>query len=110
MTNPSSDTITANGGTAVANAVGGEQFGLNLVANTTPVVGATRTGDTGGNPSTQYNIVNSFAFDTAGATVATAAAPTVVTTFTVAYIANISSATEAGLYTKTQTYNITATY
>lgn len=110
LTSPASDSITENGGTAVANSIGNEQFGLNLVANTTPTVGAAPSGDAGGVPAANYNTADSFAFNTSGATVATATAPTTNTVFTVSYIANITSATEAGLYTKTQTYNITATY
>lgn len=104
------NTITANGGTAVANAVGGEQFGLNLKLNTTPAIGANVSGSGSGVATTQYNTSNSFAFDTLGATVATTSAPSLLNTFTVSYIANIDAVTQAGQYTKVQTYNITATY
>ena len=103
------NTITANGGTALANATGGEQFGLNLVANTSPVIGAAASGGTGA-AAANYSTANSFAFDTAGATVATTSIASLLTTFTVSYIANIDAVTQAGAYTKTQTYNITATY
>lgn len=109
LTSPALDTIDDNGGTALANAINDEQFGLNLVANTTPTVGANPSGGSGA-AAANYGTANSFAFNTAGATVATTTGPSATTTFTVSYIANIDSATEAGLYTKTQTYNITATY
>ncbi len=103
------NTITANGASAVANATNTEQFGLNLVANSSPSVGANPSGGTGA-AAANYNTANSFAFTTAGATVATTAGPSALTTYTVSYIANIDAVTEAGLYTKTQTYTITATY
>lgn len=107
LTSPGGDDITAMSGTT--SSIGTEQFGINLVDNATPDVGANASGGSGA-PIAPYATADNFTFTTAGASVATTSGPSAVTTFTVSYIANITSATEAGLYTKTQTYNITATY
>lgn len=107
LTSPASDTITAM--SAATSSQGTEQFGLNLVDNATPNVGANPSGGSGA-AAAPYATADNFTFNASGATVATTTGPSATTTFTVSYIANIDSATEAGLYTKTQTYNITATY
>ena len=102
-------TITAIGATAAASSTGNEQFGINLKANTTPSVGADPSGGTGA-ALTNYGTANSFAFNTAGANIASVAAPSATTTFTVSYVANIASNTEAGNYATTITYNVIANY
>lgn len=105
-----SDTITAIGATAAASAVGSEQFGINLAANTTPAVGANPSGTSPiGSAASQYNTANSFAFNS-GATIASASSSINQTTFTVSYLANISSATENGTYTTTITYSATGNF
>lgn len=113
LTSSGGDTITANGATAIADASGvTEQYGINLVANTiAPTVGANKSGDTTPTVGAQYNIIDSFALvEATNTTIATVNAPSNTTTFTVSYIANIAPSTDAGVYTSTQTYNITATY
>lgn len=103
-------TIAAIGSTAAASTVGTEQFGINLVANTSPSVGANPSGTSPiGSAANQYNRADYFAFNS-GATVATSTSPINQTTFTASYMANISSATEAGTYVTTLTYSATANF
>ncbi len=105
-----SNTITAiaAGGTS---AIGAKQFGINIYngANTTPVVGAARTGTGTGAASANYGTLNNFRFAT-GETVASVAGPTNANTFTIGYIANIDGITPAGAYTTNLTYIATANY
>ena len=102
------NTITEIGSTAAASAVGSEQFGVNLVANTSPSVGAAPSGTAPiGSAPSPYGTANSFAYST-GSTVATASQDINETTYTVSYIANIASGTESGTYTTTLTYSATA--
>ena len=104
------NTISAIGATAAASSVGSEQFGINLVANTSPSVGANPSGTSPlGSAANQYNGANLFAWSS-GATVATSTAAIGSTTFTVSYLANISSATESGTYSLTITYAATANF
>ena len=113
-------TLTSTGGTIDACAtnctnagttgIGTEQFGINLVANTSPTVGAAATGTPPiGSAATNYNTANSFRF-VSGETIASSAGAINDTTFTVSYIANISGPTEAGSYNATLTYVATATF
>lgn len=94
---------------ATTSSQGTEQFGLNLKDNATPNVGAEASGGIGA-AFAPYATADNFSFTTAGAEVASSTGSSALTTFTVSYIANITATTQAGLYTKTQTYNITATY
>jgi len=104
------NTITAIGSTALASAVGTEQFGINLVANTSPAVGANPSGTAPiGFAADQYNAADFFAFNS-GDAVATSTIPINQTAFTVSYIANITATTEAGTYTTTLTYSATANF
>lgn len=106
------NTITANGATATTSSVGSEQFGLNLVANTSPTTfGADPAGAGSAVPTTQYNIANSFAFAAGSAT--SVVAPTAADNFrlfTVSYMANVAGTTEPGTYTTTLTYVCTALF
>ena len=99
------NTISAIGGTPATSSTGGEQFGVNLKDNATPNVGAEVT-QTAGTCSiaADYNTADNFAFE-AGSTIsmASAAAPADCT-YTVSYIANIATTTEAGSYATTVTY------
>jgi len=109
LTNADSDTISAIGGTKAASSTSNEQFGINLKDNATPNVGAEASGGSGA-ASANYDTADQFAFNTAGASIASVAGPSAVTTFTASMIANVASTTEAGAYSTTVTYNITATY
>ena len=100
--------------TPSASTPGTEQFGINLVDNTTPDVGA--------NP--QQNPDNTFSFGTAAANygtpdtftynkgdaIAQAVQSTSVTVYTISYIFNINDVTPAGEYTFRHILVATGTY
>jgi hypothetical protein len=94
------NTITAIGPTNTASAVGTEQFGLRMTAS-----GGI------GTVSAPYAAAG-FAFDTAAFPdeVASATGASANTTFSVRYIANIATMTEAGTYTANITYIVTANF
>jgi hypothetical protein len=91
---------------------GTSQFGTNVVANTTPSVGAlvtpTGAGYNGGGAG-GYASQNSFRFFT-GDTVATSSNVSNSQLFTNSYIVNVAGSQAAGLYTSTLTYICTATF
>lgn len=109
-------TLTSGGNTIpaytnAASSPGTAGFGINLVSNSTPSVGANVSGSGSGAPSSspQYNTTNTYRFAT-GETVASASAATNSNTFTVSYVANIGGATPAGSYSTALTYIATATF
>ncbi len=100
------DALSAGG----ASAIGSKQFGINLAAaNTTPVVGAVKTGTGTATAAAGYGTNDSFKFST-GDTIASVAGPSNANTFTVGYIANIDGITPAGSYTTNLTYIATANF
>lgn len=103
-----SNTITALS-SPTASTQNTKQFGINLMANTTPSVGTAVSGSGTGAAATGYNTANSFKFVT-GETVASASVPTNSNTFTVSYIANIDGSTAAGAYSTQLTYIATANF
>lgn len=109
-------TLTSGGNTIAACATGctsttgTAQFGVNLVANTTPAVGAACSGTTPiGAAATNYSTANTFRFVT-GETVASSTGAINNTTCVVSYIANIAGTTPAGTYSTTLTYVATANF
>jgi len=86
-----------------------KQFGFNLVADTTPTIGAAVSGSGSGVPATGYGTANSFKFNS-GDTVASASVPTNSNTYTASYIANIDGITPPGAYSTTLTYVATANF
>jgi len=101
------NTIDEIGAVAQASSSGTEQFGINLVANTIPLIG--------GAPvlreavlDADYGTINQFAFTDAD-TVATAAKAS-TDSFTVSYIANIAGGTASGLYQTTVTFTLTSNF
>ena len=102
------NTITALA-TPTASSFGSEQFGVNLRANTTPVIGSNPAGSGSGAPTTDYNTVDSFKFVT-GDIIASNATEDLFRLFTVSYIANITTITEPGSYSAVMTYICTATF
>lgn len=91
---------------------GTEQFGINLVANTSPSsVGANPDhGQFGfGSAATNYNTSNNYRY-VSGETIATAPKSSGVTTYTISYIVNVSTTTPAGQYVSNQTLVCTGTY
>ncbi|MCA9397896.1 hypothetical protein KC573_03625, partial [candidate division WWE3 bacterium] len=94
------DSITPIGGIAAASNPGTEQFGIRLTA-----LGGS------GIVSSPYNSPN-YAFDVANFpdTIASASGATANTVYSVYYLANISSTTEAGIYTTSLTYVVTGSF
>ncbi len=94
------NTITAIGAANTASSVGTEQFGVRMNA----------AGGTGA-VSVPYAAAG-FAFDSAAFpdAIASAAGASANTTYSARYLANISSNTEAGVYTSTLTYVATANF
>lgn len=95
------NTISALG-SATAPSVGSEQFGIRMNA----------TGGTGA-VSAPYSTAGQYAFTanaTTPATVATVSAPSLTTTYSVRYMANISPVTQAGSYTANHTYIATGNF
>lgn len=89
-----------------------EQFGINLVANTSPIsLGANPDhGQFGvGSASSNYGTTNNYRF-VSGETIASAPQSSGVTTYTISYIVNVSSLTPAGTYSGGQTIICTGTY
>lgn len=95
-------TITAIGSTAASSSAGTEQFGINLVSNSVPRLGANPSGGIG-HAAVNYNQANKFAF-TEGNTIAYAESYSFQTNFTVTAIVNIADDTPAGAYETLLTY------
>lgn len=108
------DAMTAQG----ASVLGTSQFGMNLMLNTTPAVGAevdpvSDATDWKGQATTGYEIADQYKFNT-GDTVADSAnggaGATNAQIFTSSYIVNVEGKQAAGTYVSTLTYICTATY
>jgi hypothetical protein len=82
---------------------GTPQFGLNLRANGAPSVGSDPTGPGLGTPTANYNLPNVFHF-AAGDVVASSFNPEDVRKYTAAYIVNVPSTQNPGIYVSTLTY------
>jgi hypothetical protein len=110
-------TLTSGGNTitamasATTSSINNEQFGLNLKLNTDPAGGANPSGGAAAatGAATGYDTADNFKFVT-GDTVASYAGTSTTTTYTMSYIANIRTDTEAGSYTATHTYICTGTF
>ncbi len=103
-TNESGDTINPLAA-ATASSAGTEQFGINLVANTSPSIGANPVPQpnstyANGQAASGYDTVNQFRYNVGDTIAQNGGSPAWgQTNFTVSYIANISSITESGYYT-----------
>lgn len=95
------------GGASVQNS---KQFGINMMANTTPAVGSNVSGVGTGTVAVGYNTINNFKFVTTGDVIATSANATNSNTFTTSYIANVDDITAAGSYSTVINYVATANY
>lgn len=98
--------------TTAASLIGVEQFGINLVANTSPVsVGANPdNGQFGfGVASANYGTSNMYRY-VSGETIASAPKSSGVTTYTLSYLVNVAGLTPGGQYTSNQTLIVTGTY
>jgi len=104
-------TISAMSSTNVSQ-VGTEQYGINLVANTSPSsVGQNPDhGQFGfGDPTANYNTANNYRY-VSGETVAAAPKSSGTTVYTISYLINVSSLTPGGKYSGNQTIICTATF
>lgn len=88
---------------------GTSQFGLNLVANTTPNIGHNVTGPGVGAVSPDYGIANRFQY-LPGDQVSYAPTTTDFRRFTVSYIVNISKNQPPGIYVSTLTFTSLANF
>lgn len=109
------DQINAMASTAPSQP-GTEQFGVNLVANTSPVSfgqnldNGTAPNDFGyGTVAANYGTPNQFRY-VSGETVAIAPRSSGKTVYTISYMINVSSLTPGGIYTSDQTLVVTGTY
>ena len=100
--------LSANAGPQV----GKEQYGINLVANTSPITfganpafGQFGTGDV----ATNYATANSFRYNS-GDEIAYAPKSSGSTVYTISYIVDVSSLTQGGQYISTQNIVCTGTY
>lgn len=104
-------TITAMSATG-ASSIGTEQFGINLVANTSPATfGANpNNGSFGfGTAAANYNTTNNYRY-VSGETIASAPKSSGETIYTISYIVNVSSITPGGQYSSNQSIVCTGTY
>lgn len=109
------NTSTLDSGTAPeAVQPGSEQFGINLRANTDPLVGAdvTQSPDetfSFGLPMADYNTPNAFMYQD-GDVIAYSDRSSGQTNYTLSMIANMSPTTPAGIYTTALSVVVTATF
>jgi hypothetical protein len=107
----SGHTITAMSTTGTSQA-GTEQFGINLVANTSPTsVGANPVNSIFGvgSASANYNTPNNYRY-VSGETIASAPKNSGLTTYTITYLVNVNPLTPGGQYSGNQTLICTGTY
>jgi hypothetical protein len=109
---PSNGSTTINAMATTGPSVAGtSQFGINLVANTSPVsVGANPdTGQFGfGSASANYGTSNQYRY-VSGETIAQSTKSSGLTTYTITYLINVAPLTPGGIYTSNQTLIITGT-
>jgi hypothetical protein len=122
LTSAQSNTIAAIGATSATSSTGTEQFGFCVATSGGSVAAASPYNDSGcSSVTTGADDAGTakFAFDTSstpnmtslgGMKIAGSTGPSTVTTGTLAYLANISVTTKAGLYTTTQTFIGIGTY
>jgi len=113
---PSNGTHNLTGmGVATTSSPGTEQFGVNLVANTSPTTFGTNPTQVPsgsfsyGAAATNYNTPNNFRY-VSGDTVASATKSSGETDYTISYIVNVATTTGGGAYTGNQTVVCTGTY
>lgn len=95
-----------------ASVVGTEQFGINLVANTSPVSFGSNpdNGQFGfGSVASNYANANQFYYQD-GDIIAQATKDSGLTNYTISYLINVASLTPGGTYSAAQTLVVTGTY
>lgn len=95
--------------TETASQPGTAQFGINLRANTSPVVGSEPQGAGTGVPVAGYGTINQFKY-VSGDTLASSPLPTEPNVFTVSYLVNVTENQSPGVYSTTLTYVGTAQF
>jgi hypothetical protein len=98
--------------TTSSSQTGVEQFGVNLVANTSPVsVGANPVHGyfAFGDATANYGVSNKYRY-VSGEPIASAPKSSGVTTYTLTYLVNVGSLTPGGIYTSHQTLIVIGTY
>lgn len=107
-------TLNAMSSTA-ASSVGTEQFGINLVANTSPSafganpVQVPSSNFSYGSAATNYNTANLYRYVN-GESIATATKSSGQTNFTISYIVNVAITTPGGMYSGVQELVCVGTY
>ncbi len=111
----SSYTLEGMTGAPASSAVGTEQFGINLVANTAPAtfgadpVQIPDSSFSFGAATSNYNQTNKYRF-VSGETIAQATKNSGQTDYTISYIVNVSSLTPGGSYSGAQQIVVVGTY
>ena len=98
-----SNTINAIGASVASSTLGSEQFGIR----------ATESGGTGTSVSSPFNMSTSYGYNataTTSATLATGSGATLTSTYSLRYVANIATLTEAGTYAANLVYVATANF
>jgi hypothetical protein len=95
--------------TATSSSTGTSQFGLNLVANSQPSLGASRSGIGTTVAVNGYGNTNQFKFNN-GDVIARSTVSTNYNVFTVSYIANVSEDQAPGVYATTLLYTALVTF
>ncbi|MDO8265856.1 MAG: hypothetical protein Q7T41_02855 [Candidatus Saccharibacteria bacterium] len=114
-TNENGDTLSPMTSTA-APAIATEQFGINLVNNASPNIGADPVPQpdssyANGQPATGYDTVDQFRYNQGEVIAENGSSPAWgQTNYTISYIANISGITEAGLYQMTHALIAVSTF
>jgi hypothetical protein len=103
-------TLTSGG----SSTTGTEQFGINLVANTSPAIGhnVQQLPDSSfgfGGPTNGYGTANTFKYNN-GDTIASSSQSSGTTCYDISYIFNISSLTPSGYYSFNQSIVATSTF
>ena len=88
---------------------GVSQFGFNLAANTSPLVGASKDGTGTGVADPNYRTPNRFRFAN-GDRIASSPITTDFTRFTASYIVNIANNQQAGIYASTLSFTSVASF
>lgn len=101
------NTIPALAG--AASQAGVSQFGINLRANTAPLIGQDPAGPGAGALAAGYNTPNQFRFQS-GDAVASVTAPDDFRKYTASYIVNVDSNQPGGVYATTLTYVVLANF
>jgi hypothetical protein len=115
VTSGASHTLTPMS-TLAASSTGTEQFGINLVANTSPVTfGADPSPQPDstfatGQAATGYGTTNQYKYNVGDIIAQTGTSGWGQTNYTISYIANIAPLTPAGKYTMVQDLVVIATY